>query len=72
MEFANDYLASGGNISTINQKIYDSATFPASAPVMKDLLFVASNWSSPSYDLWEEEESDHFYTRMVQRRALVS
>jgi len=34
-------------------------------------LFVASNWSSPSFDLWEEEESDHFYTRIVQRRALV-
>lgn len=53
------------------QKIYNSATYPAQAPVLKDLLFVASNWSSPSYDLWEEEESDHFYTRMVQRRALV-
>lgn len=39
--------------------------------MQKDLLFVASNWSSPSFDLWEEEESDHFYTRMVQRRALV-
>ncbi|KAK0969984.1 hypothetical protein LTS01_015969 [Friedmanniomyces endolithicus] len=71
MEFATSYLANGGSIDTVKQKIYDSATFPASAPVMKDLLFVASNWSSPSFDLWEEEESDHFYTRMVQRRALV-
>ncbi|TKA68494.1 hypothetical protein B0A55_08791 [Friedmanniomyces simplex] len=71
MEFANSYLANGGSIDTVKQKIYDSTTFPASAPVQKDLLFVASNWSSPSFDLWEEEESDHFYTRMVQRRALV-
>ena len=71
MEFANDYLADGGSLQTVKQKIYDSATFPASAPVMKDLLFVAKNWSSPSFDLWEEESSDHFYTRMVQRRALV-
>jgi glucoamylase len=71
MEFANDYLANGGSINTVKQKIYDSSSFPASAPVKKDLLFVASNWSSPSFDLWEEEESDHFYTRMVQRRALV-
>jgi len=38
---------------------------------MKDLLFVANNWTAPSFDLWEEEEADHFYTRMVQRRALV-
>lgn len=71
MEFANDYLAAGGDMTTAQEKIYDSTTYPASAPVMKDLLFVASNWSSPSFDLWEEEESDHFYTRMVQRRALV-
>ena len=71
MEFANDYLAKGGSMDTVNSMIYDSSTNPTQAPVMKDLLFVASNWSSPSFDLWEEEESDHFYTRMVQRRALV-
>ncbi|GAB7355611.1 hypothetical protein MBLNU459_g6337t2 [Dothideomycetes sp. NU459] len=71
IEFANDYLSKGGNISTVQQRIYDSASYPTQAPVLKDLLFVASNWSSPSFDLWEEEESDHFYTRMVQRRALV-
>lgn len=53
------------------ENIYDSTTYPSTAPVQKDLLFVASNWSSPSFDLWEEEESDHFYTRMVQRRALT-
>lgn len=72
IEFANDYLSKGGNLSTVKENIYDSASYPAKAPVMKDLLFVASNWSSPSYDLWEEEEGDHFYTRLVQRRALVS
>lgn len=71
MEFANDYVANGGSIDTVKQKIYDSSADPT-APVQKDLLFVAQNWSSPSFDLWEEEESDHFYTRMVQRRALVT
>ena len=53
MEFANDYLANGGSIDTVKSKIYDSTTFPASAPVQKDLLFVASNWTSSSFDLWE-------------------
>lgn len=71
MEFANSFLADRGSIDTIKRKVYDSATYPSTAPVMKDLLFVASNWTSSSFDLWEEEESDHFYTRMVQRRALV-
>lgn len=71
MEFANDYLAAGGSMQNVKQMIYDSTNFPSTAPVQKDLLFVASNWSSPSFDLWEEVEGDHFYTRMVQRRALV-
>ena len=71
MEFANDYIAKGGSVKTVKQKIYDSSSFP-NAPVQRDLLFVASNWSYPSFDLWEEEQSDHFYTRMVQRRALVA
>ena len=71
MEFANAYLANGGSIDTIKQKIYDSEAYPSSAPVKKDLLFVASNWTSSSFDLWEEVEGDNFYTRMVQRRALV-
>ncbi|KAF2482649.1 glucoamylase precursor [Neohortaea acidophila] len=72
MEFANDYLASGGNVQTVKEKIYNSSAYPHVAPVQKDLLFVARNWSWPSYDLWEEVQGDQFYTRMVQRRALVN
>lgn len=71
MEFATAYLAKSGDINTVKAKIYDSTAHPLDAPVMKDLLFVANNWTAPSFDLWEEEEADHFYTRMVQRRALV-
>lgn len=62
MEFANTYLAAGGSIDVVRENIYNSTMNPGLAPVMKDLLFVASNWSSPSFDLWEEEEGDHFYT----------
>ncbi|KEQ62318.1 glucoamylase precursor [Aureobasidium melanogenum CBS 110374] len=71
MEFANDYMKKGGSLSSVRDRIYNSTSNPQEAPVLKDLLFVASNWSSPSFDLWEEEESTHFYTRLVQRRALV-
>ena len=71
MEFAYAYLKANGSMATVRQNIYDSENYPTQAPVMKDLLFVASNWSSPTFDLWEEEESTHFYDRMVQRRALV-
>jgi len=71
MDFANDYMKKGGSLSSVRDRIWNSTANPLEAPVMKDLLFVARNWSSPSFDLWEEEESAHFYTRLVQRRALV-
>jgi glucoamylase len=71
LNFATDYLAKGGNLSDVCKRIWDSNAYPLEAPVLKDLLFVAANWSSSSFDLWEEEQSDHFYTRLVQRRALV-
>jgi glucoamylase len=71
INFANAFLDSGGSIDTVRRQIYDSNTYPTQAPVQKDLLFVASNWSSPSFDLWEEESSDHFFNAMVSHRSLV-
>lgn len=71
MQFAHSYLAAGGDLQTVNQKIYNSSAYPSTAPVQKDLLFVARNWSSPTFDLWEEvEDPTQFYDRIVQRRAL--
>ena len=71
MNFAVAYLANGGSMDTVKQKLWDSTTYPTQAPLIRDLQFVANNWTYSSFDLWEEEESDHFYTRMVQRRALI-
>lgn len=72
MKFATAYLLAGGSINTVREQIWDSTTYPTQAPVMRDLQFVATNWSSPSFDIWEEEQGDHFYDRLVQRRALVT
>lgn len=71
IEFATQFLAAGGNVSVVQQYIYDSTTFPSTASVQRDLLYTAANWASTSYDLWEEVTSSQFFTRMVQRRALV-
>lgn len=71
MDFANAYLANGGDTSVVQEHIWDSNNFESQAPVLKDLLFVATNWSSPSFDLWEEESSDHFFNRLVSYRALA-
>lgn len=50
--------------------LYDGQ-LPSTSAVKTDLEFVAHHWRDPSCDLWEEVMGDHFYTRMVQRRALV-
>ncbi|GAB7345807.1 hypothetical protein MBLNU457_4067t1 [Dothideomycetes sp. NU457] len=77
MEFANEYIARGGSPSKVKTQLYgsqldgDNAATSAPGPILKDLLFVVNNWPSPSFDLWEEVSSTHFYTRMVQRKALL-
>ena len=73
MEFATTYLANGGNKDKVGQLIYNTTSHPTDghSPVLYDLLFVASNWSEPTFDLWEEIEGSQFYSQMVQRRALV-
>jgi len=30
-----------------------------------------ANWRKPSYEIWEEVKGNHFYTYMVQRRAML-
>ena len=38
--------------------------------IKEDLNFIAEFWRDTTFDLWEEIYGDHFYTRMVQRKAL--
>lgn len=54
----------------IASQLYDGK-FPSSSLIKRDLEYVANNWKKPSWDVWEEVLGDHFYTRMVQRRALL-
>tara|TARA_B100001248_G_scaffold262731_2_gene261842 strand:- start:11888 stop:13120 length:1233 start_codon:yes stop_codon:yes gene_type:complete len=44
---------------------------PAQGVIKKDLEYVSHNWYHHDFDLWEEVKGHHFYTRMVQRTALV-
>ncbi len=59
-------LADGG----ISRRWYDNPISSYSV-IKADLEFTAANWKQPSFDLWEEVLGDHFYTRMVQRKALI-
>jgi glucoamylase len=43
----------------------------AGMAIRKDLNYVAKYFNEPSFDIWEEILGDHFFTKMVQRRALA-
>jgi glucoamylase len=56
------------NVFTSDPNTVNQHFFPV---VKKDIDYVVKNWRRPTCDLWEEVYGDHFYTRMVQRRALL-
>jgi glucoamylase len=39
--------------------------------VRSDLEFVRNSWREPSFDIWEEEKGQHYYTLRVSAAALV-
>ncbi|CCH42734.1 Glucoamylase [Wickerhamomyces ciferrii] len=64
LEFVKEYIKKGGDQNYIIDLAWEQ-------PLKKDLDFVASNWTYSNFDLWEEVDSDHFFTKFVQRRALI-
>lgn len=63
-------LLNEGRADLVFRELYDGR-IPSHTVIKADLEFVAHHWREPSFDLWEENIGQHFYTRMVQRRALV-
>jgi glucoamylase len=51
-------------------RLFYSAEIPAETPIKRDLEYVAHHWDEIGFDLWEEVYGYHFYTRMVQYRAM--
>ena len=63
-------LLDQGRRDIVNEKLY-RPEIPASTVIKADLEFVSHHWREHSFDLWEEIKGHHFYTQMVQRRAMV-
>lgn len=59
-----------GDEKYVRDELYQSV-LPALSVIKKDLEFVSYHWKDPSFDLWEEVQGDHFFTRAVQRSALI-
>jgi glucoamylase len=49
--------------------LYD-AKMPANSTIKADLEYVSHHWQESGFDIWEEVEGLHFFTAMVQLRAL--
>lgn len=54
----------------VQQKLYDSRWPNTDSLIKRDLEYIAYEWSKKCFDLWEEIEGYHFYTLMVQQKAL--
>ena len=54
-------------VQLVKTKLYDGTS---NSLIKKDLEYVSHNWGNACVNLWEEVGGNHFYTRIVQRRAL--
>jgi len=69
IRFSNDLLDQGATTDVV-PFLYDGQ-IPTQSVIKSDLEYVAHHWTDTSCDLWEEVYGDHFFTRIVQRRALL-
>ena len=69
IRFARIRLAQGA-IDWVRVRLYDGL-IPTHSVIKSDLEFISHHWREHSFDVWEEVKGQHFYTQMVQRRALL-
>lgn len=63
-------LLDEGRRDQVVPDLYDGR-IPTDSIIKRDLEFVAHHWRESCFDLWEEINGTHFYTRLAQRRALL-
>ncbi len=51
--------------------IYNSKA-PQNSVIGADMDYVSTHWKQPCYDLWEESFGFHFFTQMLERKALLA
>ncbi|MBN9230703.1 MAG: glucoamylase [Legionella sp. 40-6] len=61
-----------GNETYVQEHLYNNSLDHTTMGAIKtDLEYIAHHWSDPNFDLWEESYGHHFFTSMVQQKALV-
>ena len=69
IEFAHKLLDE--NKEKVVRKYLYTRHMPAQSVIKTDLEYISHEWHNPCVDLWEERWGHHFYTQMVQRKALL-
>lgn len=65
-----EVLLAEGKENLVREKLY-APQLPAYTVIKADLEYTSHHWQETCFDLWEEVKGHHFYTRMMQRKALV-
>jgi glucoamylase len=87
IRFADSWIGQGNNATYISNTVNTGMYFanrllvttelgpltinPLSPVIFNDLNYITTVWSNTCFDLWEEVNALHFFTLMVQRRALL-
>ncbi|KAI9285590.1 glucoamylase 1 [Umbelopsis sp. AD052] len=64
IKFADSWIGQGNSATYISNTV--------NTVIFKDLDYITTVWSNTCFDLWEEVNALHFFTLMVQRRALLA
>jgi glucoamylase len=70
-EVAFDQLARGESSYVKHNLLDPGHSRKGGTLIRSDLDYIVAHWRERSFDLWEEEKADHFYTRAVQYKALA-
>ncbi|WP_437594806.1 glycoside hydrolase family 15 protein [Sorangium sp. So ce1000] len=63
-------LLNEGKRELVREKLYD-AKLPTDSVIKTDLEYISHHWREPCFDVWEEVWGHHFFTRLLERTALV-
>jgi glucoamylase len=70
MNFYNVYTSKGKSDPKVLDLLYNKDLWGKSV-IKTHLEHTAHHWTEPCVDLWEETRGDHFWTQIMQRKALI-
>ena len=63
-------LLDEGEHELVREKLYDGR-LPICSAIKADLEYIARRWRETCFDVWEEVRGHHFFTQVLERKALL-